>query len=407
MSERRSTKVPYGHLFQKKGTRFWYWTYYIKGQRRYAQISTRCEDKADAAAWVRQKAAEMEHNGEGPEVLARGRSLRVGDFLRNWMVQCVHLSPTTQDQHKSLIEHHIIPAIGNRKLADVTGPDLNMLYAALLKKEKVDGHGTLSPRTVAICHAILHSAFKYAADTGKISSNPADKAYRPKQVRHEIVPMTLEEMLAFLDAAKNSRYFALYVLAFLAGLRLGELLALRWRDVDLDHYIISVQHSLRRKGKSVEQRIDNTKTPTSVRTVPITETVVNVLKDHWLQQAQERLAAGPAWEDHDLVFSNLRGRPTSDGHLRSRDFASILERAGLRHFRPHDMRHTMASLMLLAGEHPKIVQERLGHSRISMTVDTYSHLQPSLQREAANRLDDLVDHQRQKKSVKPWRKNGP
>ncbi len=350
-------------------------------------ISTGQTSKREAEKILAQKLTEYQSNGA-----AQAGRQTMGEYLDQWLTDSCEprLRANTVKQRRILIHEHIAPEIGYKRLSTVGPQDLVRLYRHLLNKPRKDGKGTLSPRTVAICHTILHSAFKEAVEMGVLTSNPASKAHPPKQERHEIVPMTPEEVQAFLAAAETSRYYALYVLAITAGLRLGELLGLRWVDINLDDGMLSVRHTLLRSGRTVQERLAPTKTRSGSRSLALSEMALNALREHRRRQLAERLVAGPAWTDYDLVFPTSKGTPQTDSHIRNRDYARVLKQAGLQHFRPHDMRHTMATLMLAEGVHPKIVQERLGHSRIDMTMDTYSHVLPNLQREAANRLDAVI-----------------
>jgi integrase len=172
------------------------------------------------------------------------------------------------------------------------------------------------------------------------------------------------------------------------GLRLGELRGLRWRDLDLPGGRLSVQQTLQRldSGRLVQGQ---PKTHRSRRAVSIPADVVEALQAHRAAQAQARLLAGPAWKESGLVFVDALGQPLSETRLRGA-FRRLLRQAELPPIRLHDLRHTMASLMLAAGEHPKVVSERLGHSTIAITIDTYSHVTPGLQAAAAERLSDLL-----------------
>ena len=187
-----------------------------------------------------------------------------------------------------------------------------------------------------------------------------------------------------LEAAADSPLYALIYMALATGARIGELQALRWEDVDLDRRTLRVTRGVRRlRGKGVV--FQDTKTHRSRRPVALSSDTVGVLRKHRLSQAERRLAAGPAYKDQGLVFS-FTGKPLDGGNVRHA-LARIARAAEVRPLRFHDLRHTAATLMLLAGVHPKVASERLGHATVSLTLDTYSHVLPDLQRDAAEAMD--------------------
>ena len=189
-------------------------------------------------------------------------------------------------------------------------------------------------------------------------------------------------------AAQDDRLEALYVLALTTGLRQGELLALRWNGVDLDEGSVQVRGSLQRTQDGLI--ILEPKTAGSRRKVSLTKTAVQALRFHRTRQSKERLALGPEWDDRDLVFANAVGRPIEVGNLIRRSFVPLLERANLPRIRFHDLRHTAATLLLGQGVHAKIVADMLGHTRISTTLDLYSHVTPTMQREATEALEAVL-----------------
>ncbi|MHB2020761.1 MAG: site-specific integrase [Candidatus Xenobia bacterium] len=197
-----------------------------------------------------------------------------------------------------------------------------------------------------------------------------------------------DELALFLQEVRKDRLFALYVLAITAGLRQGELLGLKWADINLSAAELHVRRTIYR----VNRRgwvISEPKTAKGRRMVALPAVAVEALRQHRSAQLEERLAAGSAWQDGDWVFPNTDGCLLERQHLVFRSFKPALERAGLPVLtRFHDLRHAMATMMLEDGTHPKVVQERLGHATISVTLDTYSHVKPQLQREAAAKFDD-------------------
>lgn len=201
-----------------------------------------------------------------------------------------------------------------------------------------------------------------------------------------------EEARRFLEAAKGSRYYALFYLALATGMRSGELLALTWNDVDLAAGMVAVRRTLAgvSDGAPVWQ---DPKTPAARRRIPIDPAAVEVLRQHRRRQAEERLKAGPAWQDHGLVFCTRSGRPVIYTNLYYL-MRGIAKRAGVPPIRFHDLRHTHATILLRQGVHPKVVAERLGHSRVAVTLDTYSHVLPDTQAEAARVIGQVLSNTR-------------
>lgn len=257
----------------------------------------------------------------------------------------------------------------------------NALYASLM------GRG-LSPSTVRRVHAALHRALGQAVRWRLATVNVADLADPPQLVRKDMAALTPVEVRSLLDASGRERLDALFTVAVTAGLRRGELLALRWSDTDLDHGSIRVMGSLARaRGKGLA--ITNPKTSRSRRRVELTATAVEALRRHKEAQAAERLAAGPLWRDRDLVFANRQGGFLSVKEIYA-SYHRVLDRAGVPRLRFHDLRHTAATLMLSRGMHPKVASEMLGHSSIAITLDLYSHVTETMQREAARAIDSLL-----------------
>ncbi len=188
---------------------------------------------------------------------------------------------------------------------------------------------------------------------------------------------------------RRSRLEALYVLAVTTGMRQGEILGLRWRDVDVDQGMVQVRGSMQAL-KGVGLHIAEPKTAGSRRHVMLSQRPIEALRRHRVAQAAERLRAGAGWEDNDLVFANEVGRPIAAGNLLRRSFEPLLKSAGLPRIRFHDLRHTSATLLLGQGVHPKIVSEMLGHSKITTTLDLYSHVTPTMQREAVRAFDAIL-----------------
>jgi integrase len=237
-------------------------------------------------------------------------------------------------------------------------------------------------------HAVLRRALGDAVRWGVLARNPAAVVAPPRAVRHEIRALTTDEARALLAACEGERLGALYVLALTTGMRRGELLALRWRDVDLVEGVLAVRSTLyRAEGRLV---LAEPKTARARRLIHLAPEAVGALRRHREAQLEDRLRLGPAWDDQDLVFANELGRPVEAHNMIRRSFHPLLERAGLPRIRFHDLRHSTATLLLSSGVHPKVVSEILGHATIGITLDTYSHVLPAMHREAVGAMSLLL-----------------
>jgi integrase len=269
------------------------------------------------------------------------------------------------ESYERLLRLHVVPAIGYLKLKVLSPPHIRRLYG-----EKLDAG--LSPRTVQYAHVVLQRALKAAVNDGLIPRNPCEAVDPPQVLREEIRPLARDQVRALLGAAAGDRLEALYVVAVHCGLRQGELLGLKWEDVDLEARTLPVRRTLS-KGEFAAP-----KTAKGRRSVSLTPTAVEALKRHSERQAKEMVKAGTLYRDRGLVFASLVGTPLSRHNL-TRSFKALLGRAGLpRAVRFHDLRHTCATLLLGKGFNGKFVQELLGHAAIAVTLDTYSHVLPGM-----------------------------
>ncbi len=308
--------------------------------------------------------------------------LSIGRFLGEWLEAArPSLRPRTWERYEEVVRLHIAPALGRLPLAHLAPSHLQRLYAQKLEEG-------LSPTTVARVHAVLHRALGQAERWGLVPRNVASLVTPPRAARQEMKALSPEEARRFLEAARGERLYALYVLAITTGMRLGELLALRWRDVDLERGTLRVTATLQKTRDGY--LFAEPKTERSRRQVVLSPAALEALRQHRLRQLEERLRLGDAWEDHDLVFPNEVGRPLDRTNLTHRSFERVLRRAGLPRLRFHDLRHTAATLLLSQGVHPKVVADMLGHSTISVTLDLYSHSTPAMHRQAALALDSLL-----------------
>jgi integrase len=309
--------------------------------------------------------------------------LKLGEYLSRWLEDSVKdtVRNTTYARYEQISRTHIVPMLGSVKLKTLSPTHVRSLY-----KEKLS---SLSPRTVQYIHVTLHKALKQAVNDGLIPRN-ATEAVKPPQVRRkEIRPLTPEQVKVLLDAASGDRLEALYTLAVHTGLRQGEILGLKWEDVDLESGSLHVKRTLTtaRGGP----RLAAPKTKGSRRRVSLTKGAVDALRAHLARQREEIDRAGSLWQGNGLVFASVTGRPLDRHDLTTRQFKPLLECAGLpRETRFHDLRHTCATLLLTKNVNPKVVSEMLGHSSIAITLDTYSHVLPNMQDSAARALEEVL-----------------
>jgi integrase len=306
----------------------------------------------------------------------------VSDYLNNWLADYAgrNLSPRTVEGYEHIIKHYIIPKLGNHVLVHLKPEHLQHFYSTEL-------NAGLSAQTIRHHHMVIHKALDSAVGWGLVIRNVADAVKPPRAQRVEMQTWNEDEINLFLEATKATPYYELFYLALFTGMRRSELLALRWHDIDFIYSQIYVSCSLHvLNGSKVIFR--SPKTATGRRTTALSSSVILLLRDYREKKEAEGLLLGKPLSDDDLVFSTL-GKPLLPNTI-THAWSKLVRHIGLKAIRFHDARHTHASLMLKQGIHPKIVQERLGHSSIQITLDTYSHVAPGLQEAAANRFDDIL-----------------
>jgi len=313
----------------------------------------------------------------------------LADFVAVWLeASRSRYRPSTFVSYGDKLRLHVLPTLGSVPLAEIDPPTLNALYGRLLasgRKDHKDG-GALSVRTVRYVHTVLHRVLRDAVRWGLLSRNPSDLA-SPPTVRNgsspELRVWTVEQLRTFLAGSREhrgrggkiavDRLYGAWVVAATTGLRRGELLGLRWRDLDLDRSVLAVRQTvslINRDGRR-ELTYGVPKTDKGRRAVALDQWTVAELHAHRLRQIAEIREAGEGWHAEDLVFPARDGRPFNPEHF-WREFVTRCERYSVPRIALHDLRHTHATLALQEGVHPRIVQERLGHSTVSITLDVYS-----------------------------------
>ena len=333
-------------------------------KRRYVQGKTRAE--------VNQKLTKAMVDRDGGLVFDAG-SLTVGEYLKRWLKDSIRgtVRTSTYEVHRYMIEPHIVPALGRVKLKN-----LNPVHVRGFYREKLDSG--LSAATVRKMHSVLRKALKQTVLDGLVPRNVCEAVKPPKVERKEITPLDREQAKALLDTANEvgDRLEALYVLAVHTGMREGELLGLKWEDVDLERGVLRLKRALVREGGKTT--LGDLKTAKSRRSVRLTRAAVEALRSHLERQIEEMERTGSLYQPGGLVFATESGTLLNPSNLRNRSFKPLLKRANLPDICFHDLRHTCATLLLSQGTHPKLVQELLGHATIAMTLDTYSHFLPSM-----------------------------
>ena len=307
----------------------------------------------------------------------------LAEYLDRWLNEYAEatLSPTTAETYNKIAHAHIVPGLGKILLKDLKPEHLQRFYADRL------GMG-LSPTTIRHHHMLLHKALDHAVKWGLLVRNIADAVSPPHVVRTEMHILNNTEIEKIMSEARETPYFKLFVIALMTGLRRSELLGLRWSDINLILAELSVTRSLHRLSTG-ETIYRPPKTVKSRRTVALSPATCQIFREH-LQNTMDLCSRLKIpFTDQRLVFCHIDGSPARPDTI-SQSWHRMTKRFGLNGIRFHDLRHTHASMLLSQNVHPKIVQERLGHSTIAVTLDTYSHVTPGLQRAAADKLDTFL-----------------
>jgi integrase len=364
MAKRRGNKE--GSIYKRKDGR-WCAQVSVNGRRltKYGKTQTEVRE------WLKETISQVDSG-----IVVTPQTL--GEFLTAWLEAIKpSIRPNTYTTYKVQIVHHITPDLGEIKLRDLRADHIQRFYAAKLES----GTGR---STVRMCHAVLHRALENAVKWGLLTRNVCVAVDKPKAKKTEMSVWDAKQVGRFLQAAQGHRWEALFYLAVTTGLRQSELMGLFWTDLDWEARKLHIQRQCYR-GTLTEL-----KRASSRRPVTLGEVAIEKLRERQEIQAREREFG--RWEEQGFIFTGHAGQPVEYTVLRD-TFLRLTEAADLPQIRFHDLRHTAATLMLKEGIHPKVVSERLGHSNISITLNTYSHVLPSLQVDVADRLDDLLQLQ--------------
>ena len=366
-----------GHVVGYRGS---YWVHTSDGPKRRYLSGKKREDVADELAKC------LANRAEG--LVFEAGITTLGEYLDQWLQDVQDtVRRSTFERYGELVELHVTPALGRIKLKSLTPAHARWFYRERL-------NSGLAPATVHKIHAVLHKALKAAVSDGLIPRNAAAGVKLPRIANEEINPLTAEEARRLLETTKGTsdRLEALYVLALNTGMRQGELLALRWDDLNLERGILRVRRTLTRQNRSFV--LGEPKTKNSRRTIRLTAAAVDTLRAHLARQLVEMERVGSLYQPGGLVFATETGTIINPSNLRNRSFKPLLRQAGLPSIRFHDLRHTCATLLLGKDVNLKIVSEMLGHSSISITLDIYSHLLPDMQEKAAKALEETLGQPR-------------
>ncbi len=319
---------------------------------------------------------------EGGLAVASGTQT-VGQYLGVWLEDVARptVKPTTFEGYESYIRIHLVPSLGKVRLSELTPQDIQSTMATMRR-------GGASPRTIQQARAILRRALVQAVRWGLIPTNVATLTEAPRQVRSEHKVLAQEDAARFLAATHQDQLGPLYAVALTLGLRQGELLGLRWEDVDLARGQLTVNQTLHRVAG--ELVVGEPKTHKSRRTLPLPPSVIALFLEEERRQAAREVVAGKRWKnEHDLVFTSRYGTPF-DGVDVTHRFQETLAKHGFPKMRFHDLRHSCVSILLAQGVHPRIVADIAGHSTVNLTLNVYAHALPGMTDDALSRLDRVL-----------------
>ena len=350
-----------------------------KGRRRY-QNKTIKGNKKDAEKYLNTTLTAISDG-----TFVEPSSIMLNEYLDKWLETAARrrVRERSFSSYEEVLRLYVRPSLGGKRLTDVRPLDLQATYSAMQERG-------LSARTVRYAHTVLSSALDQAVKWHMLTRNPCEAVETPRLIRKEMQALSPDEAGRFLDAAAHDRLGIVFEFALTTGMRPSEYLALQWKDVDLRKGIATVVRMVAwRKGGG--WYFDEPKTPRSRRNIPLPSTTLRALIEHRRRQSEARLKAGAGYQNNDLVFATGDGTPVLLRNLIRRHFRPVLKSAKLPlTLRLYDLRHTCATLLLSAGVHPKVASERLGHTSVTITMDVYSHVLPSMQQAASEKLESIL-----------------
>ncbi len=317
-------------------------------------------------------------------ILAMGPKQKLADHLIYWLEQVKKrkVRASTYMRYSAALHTHILPALGHLQLRKVTLRTIQQFYNRKLDEGQ-------SHSSVITMNKVLNQALGYALKERLIAANPCKGISLPTEGKREVQPLTVEQTQQLLQAVQGTMFEPFIALAVVVGIRHGELLALRWQDIDFALGSLAIHHTL----TLTEDRqfvMGDPKTKASERIILLPQPVMDILLAHRGRQKEIRLRAGPAWQHHDLVFCTQQGTQLWPDTVRRR-FYRLLKQLGLPQIHIHDLRHSASTLLRSMGVDLKVIQGILGHSTLDMTANVYSHVLPSMQKEAVERMKTLFE----------------
>jgi integrase len=308
------------------------------------------------------------------------------EYLERWLAHmATQVSPRSAENYREVVEHWIVPALGNVQLARLQPEQIAQAYSNALTEGGKDGRG-LSSRSVLLMHRTLSQSLKHAVIWKLRGDNPASFCKPPRVERKEMKVLDLDSTASLIEFARGGRLYIPILFFALCGLRRAEVAALRWNRVDLDARRLSVSTSIEQTAQGVREKPPKTG---KARSIALPALVVEELRRHRVSQAEQLLALGVRQAEETHICLREDGSPWPPRVL-TYAFARVIRASGLTKVRLHDLRHGHATHLLVANTHPKVVQERLGHANIQLTLDTYSHVLPSMQEDAATTIDAAI-----------------
>jgi integrase len=356
----------------KEGNR-WRAAVSLDGKRTTKSFTT----KEQSNEWIREMKNQIDKG-----LTYTATQLTLQQYLTDWLpIHKTGLTPKTGERYEQITRDYILPYLGKYKLKDLRSEHVEKCYQTLLQNH-------VGSRLIRFAHSILHRCLSDGVKRGIIGFNAAYGARKPKLIQKEMKILDESQVLQFLIAAQGDRYEALYHLAIRTGMRQGEILGLKWSDLDWNRGIIRVNRQAQRvKGRGMV--FFPPKTKSGRRSIQLGGQMMQLLREHRSRLQVEKALAGDRWQENDLIFPTMIGTIQSQSEILKR-FKRLLQKAGLEKIRFHDLRHTAASLMLNNGVPALVVSKILGHSKPSTTLDIYGHLIPIMQEDAANIMDELV-----------------
>lgn len=326
--------------------------------------------------------------------------ITMAQHLESWLGHVKsQVTPRTHERYSELVRKNIVPLIGSIHLTKLRPMQISDAYTKALTSGRRDGKGGLAPTTVIYMHRLIKHSLAQAVRWGMIARNPADAVTPPKAERGTLTTYDMPQTAELIDVVRGTRLMVPVMLAVMCGLRRGEIIALRWRNVDLDQGGLAIVESAEQTKGEVRY-----KPPKSGkgRRVALSASVVEELRSHKAAQAEELLRLGVCQDGATFVYAREDGQPIQPRSL-THAWMKAISNTGLPRVRFHDLRHAHATHLLASGVHPKVASERLGHSRVGVTLDLYSHVLPGMQEDAASRVDEALRLAIEKRAAKDVR----